>query len=627
MSPATPIQGHAGLVPDRDRYLDLLRGVALFRVLAYHALDAVWLSWVFPAMGVMFAVAGSLTARSLLARPAPSMLRSRSRRLLVPLWVYSATVLLAYGLAGWRPLADGVGWGQLALWFIPIGDPPLPADVDFFGVLGEGWAEIPQVILWYIRTYFWFVLLSPLLLAAFRRAPRLSLLVPIGVTVALNVGGMPLPDWAANPVRDFFTYASCWLLGFAHRLGHLQRAGRPVVATLAVVAMALGMCWALLNLGADSFDLNDFPLGQALWSLGFTAILMRVSPSWRALPGPLAPLDPLVTLVSNRALTIYLWHYPLTLFAFAVVDMWAQDPFVSGWLPWLVNDTWTVLLLNLFFVGVVMVAVGWVEDVAARRPVRLWPDGRAGVGRPALDGWLHAALAAAVLAAVVVWWYSSYFWEMPAGWAAARFTTTMLAVLAFTAIAVEARFDPRRLAGASALIVTLLLAHGVAGRMSGVSDRWLPLRERVAQMAGEQGFSALLPAEPPLRLDAGIAPVELAGPDALVVAYDTFTLTQTPVAEALSPEELEGFLGIDEGARVVVDEWEELELHGAAALAVEWRDASSGSRSPHRTLVVQVDEVVASLRAGPQGEPPRTGSTLTFDELEVVAESLRPVRA
>jgi peptidoglycan/LPS O-acetylase OafA/YrhL len=57
-----PVPNRSG----RDRYLDMLRAIALTRIVAYHTFSGVaWLTLIFPSMGVMFALAGSLMARSL----------------------------------------------------------------------------------------------------------------------------------------------------------------------------------------------------------------------------------------------------------------------------------------------------------------------------------------------------------------------------------------------------------------------------------------------------------------------------------------------------------------------------------------------------------------------------------
>ncbi|MFP5416305.1 MAG: acyltransferase family protein [Actinomycetes bacterium] len=624
---AEPGTASPTLVPGRDRYLDLLRSLALLRVVAYHALGLAWLSWAFPAMGVMFAVAGSLTAKSLLGRPAADVLLARSRRLLLPLWVYSAAALTLIFLAGWDPLADGVGWGALALWFLPVGVPPVPEELGFFGVFDTDWAEVVQVILWYIRTYFWLLLVSPLLLRAFRRAPRLTMAAPLLISVVLNAGGVDLPFWAASPVTDFSTYASYWLLGFSHRLGLLQRVRLRVVVLLGLVAMALGMAWALANLGGGVLDMNDFPLGQALWSLGFSALLLRVSPSWQRLPKSLAFLDPVVTLTSNRALTIYLWHYLLVLCAHAVVDVWSANPVLVRSVPWLLNDGWTVFLLDLLFVGAMVFAVGWVEDVAARRWPRVWPDGTPPGPRARLGASLQWAVALSTLAALAVWWYSSYFWALPTVWAAARVATIVVATALLVALAIHARSRRRRLLGTVAVVVTLLCGHGVVSVMSDITDASLPLRQRAAQIGDELGFTAQLPADRPIRLDAGEAPVTRSDVDALVVDYDAFTVTESAIASPQGAEDMAAFVEVEEGRGVIVDDWRDLVVRGEPAIAVEWRDRRSGSLFPHRVLVFQDEGVVVRMEAWPQGERPMRDDALTFNQLERAAASFEPVGA
>ncbi|WP_228984860.1 acyltransferase family protein, partial [Streptomyces sp. DH12] len=116
--------------PGRDRYLDLLRSIALVRVVVYHLFGWAWLSVLFPSMGVMFALAGSLMARSL-KRPAWSVIRGRVRRLLPPLWAFAAVVLTLLFVVDWSPSKDpdqdGV-WGLINLvnYVVPIGAPPYP---------------------------------------------------------------------------------------------------------------------------------------------------------------------------------------------------------------------------------------------------------------------------------------------------------------------------------------------------------------------------------------------------------------------------------------------------------------------------------------------------------------------
>ncbi|CAM5452244.1 hypothetical protein SALBM135S_02426 [Streptomyces alboniger] len=111
--------------PGRDRYLDLLRSLALVRVVIYHLFGWAWLTVVFPSMGVMFALAGSLMARSL-KRPALGVIKGRVRRLLPPMWVFSAAVLFLLFAGGWSVGDDpdhGGTWGlvSMANYVFPVG--------------------------------------------------------------------------------------------------------------------------------------------------------------------------------------------------------------------------------------------------------------------------------------------------------------------------------------------------------------------------------------------------------------------------------------------------------------------------------------------------------------------------
>ncbi|WP_131683989.1 acyltransferase family protein [Pseudarthrobacter sp. YALA5] len=362
----------------RDRYLDTLRAVALARVVAFHSFSgAVWLSLVFPSMGVMFALAGSLMARSL-DRSAGGVLKSRTRRLLLPLWAYAIIVLGLLVFAGWRPWQEEEGaWLNIALWFLPVGVPPYPENAGTNDFLADStWGFQAEEILWYIRAYFWFMLLSPLLLKAFRRFPRSVLLAPLLLLVALNQEhAAPLPDWANSTVTDFATFGSCWILGFAHHDGLLRKLRLPIVIALALALMALGLSWAASHLGAEGWNLNDIPMAQALWSLGFCAVLLRLSPVWPALPGPMRILDRVITLMNNRAITIYLWHNLLLVAAVSLIDLGWGNLSLSTAIPWLLESDWLLFLSVWPLLGITILCLGWIEDVAAGRTPRMWPAG------------------------------------------------------------------------------------------------------------------------------------------------------------------------------------------------------------------------------------------------------------
>lgn len=366
--------------PGRDRYLDLLRSIALVRVVLYHIFGWAWLTVLFPSMGVMFALAGSLMARSL-ARPAAGVIKSRIRRLLPPMWVFGALMLAMFAYAGWNPgQSEGAwGWAKLFNYLVPVGAPPYPWSIgDASGLLEQTWAVQAAGPLWYLRAYLWFVLASPLLLWAFRRAPWPTLLAPLALTAVVGTGLVKIPGELGNAVTDFTVYAGCWMLGFAHQQGLLREIPRYLAVSLASLVMAFGLWWASGHLGPDGWDLNDIPLAQATWSFGFVTLLLLYSPSWRTLPGRLAKWDPLITLSNNRAVTIYLWHNLLIMATVPLIDLLYQLPFMDD-PQWgnALSATYSLWMFVLVWplIGLMVLAVGWVEDLAAKRPPRLWPDG------------------------------------------------------------------------------------------------------------------------------------------------------------------------------------------------------------------------------------------------------------
>ncbi|MGY5058065.1 acyltransferase family protein [Streptomyces sp. 900105755] len=386
MTQAPPVgTGRAtGTGGGRDRYLDLLRSLALLRVVVYHLFGWPWLTVLFPSMGVMFALAGSLMARSL-NRPAGNVIRSRLRRLLPPLWLFSTVLLTMMLTAGWNPFKDPDvgggwrGWSRLAFYFLPIGAPPYPEHLgSASGLLDDTWAEQAAGPLWYLRAYLWFVLLSPLLLRAFRRAPLPTVLAPLALTAAIGTGLVSIPGETGNAVTDFAVYGGCWILGFAHQEGTLARVPRYAAVSLSCLVMAAGLWWASGHQGPDGWDLNDIPLAQACWSFGAVVVLLQYAPSWRELPRGLRHWDRLITLSNNRAVTIYLWHNMLITATVPIIDEAYNLPFMnsdraSGLLDstygfWMFVVVWPLIV-------VAVVAFGWVEDVAAGRGARVWPSG------------------------------------------------------------------------------------------------------------------------------------------------------------------------------------------------------------------------------------------------------------
>jgi peptidoglycan/LPS O-acetylase OafA/YrhL len=331
----------------RNRYFDVLRALAIIRVVVYHATGWALLTIVFPAMGTMFALSGSLMATSL-DRYGVRAVSRRARRLLPPLWAMAAVFVPLMVVTG-LPIT----W-RLLFWIVPLTDPPT-----------NGWGGTMLGVVWYLRQYLWFVLLSPLALPVFRRWPVPSLVAPLGLLVAIELG---LPHVAM--LRDLAVYFGCWLLGFAHHDGMLQRLSRRVLLGVSLGMTAAGAAWFLTHPGPRGLDLNDIPIGDTLWSTGFVLLLLgwvpQVMPSHGRALTVWQPVSRLVTVLNRRAVTVYLWHQP------AIVGL----ALLVGLLGWnLSNPAGNVTWLTIVAAGVVVsiLAIGWVEDLAARRRPALIP--------------------------------------------------------------------------------------------------------------------------------------------------------------------------------------------------------------------------------------------------------------
>ncbi|MBM0232272.1 acyltransferase family protein [Micromonospora sp. STR1_7] len=330
----------------RNRYLDLLRFLAIVRVVVYHVTGWATLTLVFPAMSVMFALAGSLMAASL-TRSGPVAVGRRLRRLLPSLWVLAAVFVPAMLFSG---LAVSP---RLLLWLFPIADPP-----------ANNWGAIALSIIWYLRDYLWFVLASPVAFWLFRKAPLPTLLAPYLLLVTVEVGIYPAPP----VLREFGLYFGAWLLGFAHHAGMLRRLAGRVLYPLALALATAGGAWIVAHPGPRGYDLNDNHLGNALWSAAFILIVLGRGPADITWLGRSRLADRAVTVLNRRALTIYLWHMPFVVALTPLVD-------VVGWSHRNPLGLAIRVLLVFALVGVVTLAVGWVEDVAARRLPELIPGG------------------------------------------------------------------------------------------------------------------------------------------------------------------------------------------------------------------------------------------------------------
>ena len=349
----------------RDRYIDTLRALALVRVVTYHQFGWHWLPVAYPSIGILFAVGGSLMGVSLTRAHGNywAVLAKRIRRLLPPLWCYGLVIIPIMIMHGWTATEAGGGdplrhWRLLLFWLLPVGVPP-----------GSDWGYDFVLPLWYVRTYLWLLLLSPALLFLFRRWPKRVLAVPLTIVGASAFGLIDLSQGRASvALLDIATFGACWMLGFARQDGRIQLIRKSVVIPVGFALMAAGMAWAVTHETDTGWDIDNIPLASALYCLGAVLLLLRLYPSF-AWMARFPFLDKTMTMISSRAITIYLWH---NLAIFLAVPLLDATPLagVNGWERSAAEygAAWALTIVAIFLFG-------WVEDIAARRAPRInpWP--------------------------------------------------------------------------------------------------------------------------------------------------------------------------------------------------------------------------------------------------------------
>lgn len=368
--------------PRRDPFLDLVRAVATVRVAVWHAYGAAAISWVIAAVPAMCFVTGDLLAGSASRRGSGAVALDRLRRIALPLWAFSALAWIAIAVGSART-GQEVPVERAVLWFVPVLDPA--------GTPWEaGWLASP---LWYLRVLVWLLVVSPVLLWVARRAPVAGIAVGIAGVVACErlvrsgawtPGAAPRLWWYLG---DLFLYGTFLVAGAARRSGRLAWPARrwwPVALVAGVAAVA----WHRGG-GLESLVVNDSQLLHLLVGFAWLAVALAVESPLRRL-AQARLVAPAVAVLGRRALTVYLWHTAAIAVALAAV---ARFPRATGPLAAVVFPLAVVVL-----VAVAVVAIGWVEDVAAGRRVVAWPTRR----RPRLAWRTSLTGAAAVLAVASV---------------------------------------------------------------------------------------------------------------------------------------------------------------------------------------------------------------------------------
>ena len=323
----------------RSVYLDALRAFALMRVILYHATSK-WMVTAFTAMPLMFFIAGSLYAASLERRPARHVIRDRYRRIMFPYWVYLVLMVALWASLGVLGQLNPLNWISFIMPVLSIDGPQGP---------GAGTTlELTWIALWYIQLHLIFSLIGPWLRRAQQNRQR-ALWITMGVVFLLTAPVVP-----GLSIAIF--YMACWIVGYYQHDGWLEprlaRTYKPICAVTGILGI-------LLFAGFHSRQEAISALGAALLGIFWLCLAMGLRPR----------IEPLLTgrrtrtfvnWMSQRSLTIYLWHM-VTLYTAIELSLPGVET-IAGRLFWCVA-----------LIPVAVVSLGWAEDLAARRPPTLWP--------------------------------------------------------------------------------------------------------------------------------------------------------------------------------------------------------------------------------------------------------------
>lgn len=418
---------------ERERYLDLLRALAIAAVVLGHWLITVIDydragrltgrsalvdlpegrpgTWLFQVMPIFFLVGGYANAASLSSHRrrgerAIDWLLDRSGRLLRP----TTTLILVLACAALVARLVGVDAERVrpVIWF----------------------ATIP---LWFLTAYLAVVALTPVTYALHRRFGLAVPLVLLVLVVAGDVGRLIGPREAASG-SFLFGWLAVHQLGFAWRDtrtgagrgGHGPRRTQLPMGRGVGVTLLLGGFAALLALtlaGPYPISMVNVPrqrvqnmsppsvalLANATWQLGLILLLRGPAERWLRRLGPWR----LVVAANAVVLTVFLWHITAAVLLVGALD--ALDalptPAVGSGAWWLWRLPW---LAALTVVLAVLVAV--FSPFETRSGRRSWPPGRlarlfptdrirrlspAGLSRPTVRATLTGAGFAAIVAGLL----------------------------------------------------------------------------------------------------------------------------------------------------------------------------------------------------------------------------------
>lgn len=363
--------------PERDRYLDFLRVLAIGVVVLWHwslsvlhwsgdgwvmpnpihTVPGGWLvTWPLQIMPVFFIVGGYANAGGWWSarrdgRGLRGYYTARLQRLLLPV---AAFVLVWTVLdLGCRLLFGG-----------------------YTSVLSYG--TILFTPLWFIAAYVWVVLLTPLTATLHARARWVTLAVLAGVIASADLARFTADLALAGTLNTALVWVFIHQLGYFYRDGTLLRWSRPAAAALAAAAL---VAVALLT-SAEAYPRSMVAtVGQdrsnilpttvtiavvALLQLGLLLLLRAPVTRWLQRPGAWKPVIAGNTVI----LTVFVWHMTALLVVLALLRAAGVSLYTEptvGW--WLTRPLWVIA--PALVLAPLVAVFGWFEWAGARGLRRL----------------------------------------------------------------------------------------------------------------------------------------------------------------------------------------------------------------------------------------------------------------
>jgi hypothetical protein len=286
----------------------------------------------------MFALGGWFMALSLKNKSATTVIYDRLVRLLPTWWTFSLFTLIA---GFFYSVGAGISLNPSLAWVLPY--KTVSWDLD------NAYANDATVVTWYIATYLWLMLLSPLLLAAYKKLSWVIVFAPLVGLLLYSHTSQFLPQSAF----DVLVFGGCWMLGFAKADGKLDLLPRYIVY---LVAAAFSACGILLTYQEQSLGGN--PEAQAIFSFGIAMLLLSFNPNLSFLPNAAKNI---IRSINTFAVTIYLFHNILIDAAYKVGDYFYVYEFGNlahiGYSGDIGNFMCFIILLFLIFITVKTVGI------------------------------------------------------------------------------------------------------------------------------------------------------------------------------------------------------------------------------------------------------------------------------